>query len=202
MEPSVDTLGRWMAHYVAELMDAAANAPPEERAASRKRCFDAILELWRHQSELPGGKRPFEDMEPIIRTLESLDPENHTPRYFRTVREAVAEKDEDRDTQSLIELVCDLDTTARILIGDTLADAARSAIDKSKAWVTLAEEAGADLGVVPLVVGFVSDSATVDPNDDRDRRKRDLLQQRIDRLETFARRVALVVKDLKKRQDG
>lgn len=200
MEPPVDTLGRWMAHYVAELMDAAANAPPEERVASRKRCFDAILELWSHQAELPNGKRPFEDMEPIIRALESLDPENHTPRYFRTVRDAVTEGDEDRATQSLIEFVCDLDTTARILIGDTLADAARSAIDKSKVWVTLAEQAGADLGVVPLVVGFVSDSETVDRNDDRDRRKRDLLQQRIDRLETFARRVALLVKDLKKRQ--
>ena len=74
LESSVDTLGRWMAHYVAELMDRADNAAPEERAALRKSCSDAILELWSHRAELPDGKRPFEDLEPIMRAIESLDP--------------------------------------------------------------------------------------------------------------------------------
>ena len=199
LEPSVDTLGRWMAHYIAELMDAAANAPPEECAASRKRCFDAILELWSHQAELPDGRRPFQDLEPIMRAMESLDPENEEPRYFRTVRNAIFEGDEDRRTQSLMEFVCDLDTTARILIAYTLVDAACSAIDKSRAWIALAEEAGANPGVFGLTVGFVSDDWESDPNTGRN--KRDRLRGRIDRLERFVDMVGQVVEDLKKRRD-
>ena len=142
MDRSTDTLGRWMAHYVAELMDSAANAPSEERDGSRKRCFDAILELWTHRARLPNGKRPFEELEPIIRALESLDPENDTPRYFGTIRGTIDESDEGRETQSLIEFVSDVDIAARVLIGEILADAAHSAIDRSKAWVELAEDAG------------------------------------------------------------
>ena len=78
-EPPPDTLSRWMAHYIAELMDAATNAPSAKRAAFRRECFETVLELWSHQADLPAGRRPFEDLEPIGRALESLDPSNETP---------------------------------------------------------------------------------------------------------------------------
>ena len=105
MESSTDTLGRWMAHYVAELMDAVTKAASEEREAAQNGCCDAILKLWTHRAGLPDGKRPFEDLEPIMRALESLDPENDTPRYFRTIRGTIDESDEGRETQSLIKFV-------------------------------------------------------------------------------------------------
>ncbi len=40
---------------------------------------------------ISNGKRPFEDVEPILRALESLDLNNNTPRYFRSV--STAEQD-------------------------------------------------------------------------------------------------------------
>ena len=200
MEPSVDTLGRWMAHYLAELMDAAANAPQEERAAARKRCCDAILDLWSHRAELPDGKRPFEDIEPVVRALESLDPESNAPRYFHHVRDTIVERDEDRETQSLLEFVCNIDATARILIAHALADAARSAIDKSRSWVAMAEAAATDPGVIAVVIRFVSDEWSSEPSTGKN--ERDRLQDRIDKLETFVEMVGLVVDDLKKRRDA
>ena len=198
MESSTDTLGRWMAHYVAELMDAATNAPPEERDSSRTRCFDAILALWSHRAELRNGS-PFNELEAIIRALESLDPENDTPRYFRNIRGTIDERDEGEDTQSLIEFVGEVDIAARILIGEILADAGRSAIDGSKAWVELAKDAGADSGVVSVVIEAVSEDPNTEPGTDG--RGCDRLQDRIDRLENFVEMARTMVDDLKKRQE-
>ena len=79
LEESNDTLGRWMAHCLADLITKAENASGGDKDAGRKECFDAILALWRHRSELPSGKRPFAELEPVIRAVESLDPEDDTP---------------------------------------------------------------------------------------------------------------------------
>ena len=199
MEPRVDTLARWMAHYVAELIDAAANAPLAERAASQKRCFDAILELWSHRAELPNGKRPFENLEPILRALEGLGPEDETPRFFRSIRSTIVESNENSQTQSLLEFVRNLDLTARILIGYHLAEAARSATDKSKEWVVLAKKAGIDLDAIGVVIQFVSSKADSKMEPDLGRLERELLQDRIKRLEIFTEMVTVVSEDLKVR---
>ena len=199
LESSRDTLSRWMAHYVAELMDHTESAPPGELAASKKRCSDAILELWSHRAELPNGKRPFEDVEPIMRAIESLDPENETPRYFPFEMSVIDQAEENSQTQSLIEIARNIDSNARILIMQTLADAAVSATDQSKEWVTLAEEAGASVGVVDVVVRLASGATDADVSSDHNKLKRDLLKQRIDRLEAFIDMAKLMVEDPKER---
>ena len=192
MEPGVDTLSRWMAHYLAELINAAETAPQKERAASQKICFDAILELWSHRAEFPNGKRPFEELEPIMRSLKSLDPDDKTPRFFRSVRGAIVERDEDSQTQSLLEFVCKIDSIARILIGHALSEAARSATDKSKEWLALAEEAGAEVDAIHIVTRYVSSAADGEIEPDTSEHERELLQNRIDLLEAFAKMAALV----------
>ena len=198
LESSVDTLGRWMAHYVAELMDHAENTAPEELAVSKNRCFEAILELWSHRAELPDGKRPFEDLEPIMRAVESLDPESETPRYFPSIRAAIDEPEADPQIQSLLEVVHSIDLTARILIGKMLADAALAATERPREWVTLAENAGVDSGVADVVVRFLSGEADMDPSPDSNTHRRELLKERVERLEAFNELTKLVVEDLKK----
>jgi hypothetical protein len=203
METSVDTLGRWMAHYVAELMDAAENAPSQERVVAQKRCSDAILELWSHRAELPDGKRPFENLEPIIRAVESLDPDDKIPRYFRIVRGGIVEEDEESKTKSLLEFVSNLDSTARTLIGYTLVEAARSAADKSKEWVTLAEDAGAELrGAHSIVLRFVSGETDSEKKPDPNKLEREMLQDHINRLETFTKVAVRSCENLKERLDA
>jgi len=187
-----------MAHYIAELMEAATGvAPPEDRAALQRKCFDAILELWNHRSELPNGKRPFEALEPIMRAIESLDPENETRRYFPAVK--VAGQEEAKQTQSLLEFVGDLDAAARILIGYTLAEAARTAVDRGKEWVALAENAGADPDVHDIVIRFISEKADVEKDPDPNEWERERLQGRLKRLDSFTKAAAAAAKDLKSR---
>ena len=200
--PRVDTLSRWMSHYIAELIDAAENAPQEERAASRRRCFEAILELWSHRAELPGGRRPFEDLEPVARALENLDPSNETPRFFASVRREVTKANEGAPTQSLIEFVDSVDSTARIIIVHALADAARSALDQSRDWVALAEEAGRNPRFVGIVISFVAREGRRDDHAEQVERNRELLVDRIKQLESFSKLAALVSDDLRQRLDA
>lgn len=56
---STDTVGRWMAHRIAELMETAraAHGTPSGAAAA-KACQDAILALWQHRSAWPHGWPP------------------------------------------------------------------------------------------------------------------------------------------------
>ena len=60
LEQSVDTLGRWMAHYIAEKMEAAESATGEARDRKMSECSDAILKLWAHRSELPNASTPVQ----------------------------------------------------------------------------------------------------------------------------------------------
>jgi hypothetical protein len=75
-------LTQWMAHFVAERLDAAEHAAPEERAASQAAAFEAVLELWRHRAELPNGSRPYQALEPVIETLKMLNPGSSTNWFF------------------------------------------------------------------------------------------------------------------------
>ena len=198
----MDTLSRWMAHYVAELIDAAENGSAEERAASRRKCFEAILELWSYRAELPGGRRPFENLEPIVRTLESLDPDNDLPRFYRSVRRTVEREEENSLTQSILDVVDSIDSTARILIGYTLADLVRSAMDESKEWVALARDAGTRAGFVDIMASFVSSGGGGGERSDRTELERRRLSDHVERLEAFSRMGALVADDLRARRDA
>ena len=42
LDPGVDTLGRWMAHHIAELIEEAETAKGEERPAKFAQCADAV----------------------------------------------------------------------------------------------------------------------------------------------------------------
>ena len=75
LDDRADTLSLWMAHYVAELIQQAEAAAPEERTAAQTRCADAILEIWKHRRYFPPGMRPLEDFAPILKAMESLDPD-------------------------------------------------------------------------------------------------------------------------------
>ena len=197
--PRVDTLSRWMAHYVAELIDAAENAPAGERATSRRRCFDAILELWSYRAELPDGRRPFENLEPIARTLESLDPDSEIPRYYRSVRRTIDDKENGSDTQTVLDFVDRIDSAARILISYALAEAVRSAMDESKEWVALARHAGVDAGFVDMMNPVGSGGGKQPDETERERRR---LSEHVERLEAFARISARVTDDLRARLDA
>ncbi|MGD0021727.1 MAG: AVAST type 3 anti-phage protein Avs3b [Smithellaceae bacterium] len=198
LDPGVDTLSRWMAHYITELIEDAKAAKAENRTTKLSKCADAILKLWEHRHQLPNGKRPFEDSEPILRALESLDPDNNTPRYFRSQRTAVDETKEDAETRKWLELADSLDYSAKILICFCLTQAAQTALDRSKDWVKLAEAIGLDDGIDLPVIRFISDESNLLKKSEPDENKRKLLKDRIKRLDGFNKIANKLLSDLRR----
>jgi hypothetical protein len=189
-----------MAHYIAELIQDAEKASGEERPAKMQVCSEAILSLWKHRHELPDGKRPFGELEPILRTLESLDPDDRTPRYFRSARAAADKAGEENEAKSWLKLVDGLDYSARVLIRYCLGKAAQAAADKSEEWVALAEAAGADDEVELPTVRLIMDEKNLlkkKPDPKEAIRKR--LQGRIDRLQSFTKMAKSLISVLKRR---
>jgi hypothetical protein len=187
LDQSVDTLGRWMAHYVAELVENAGCADPKERTANMHTCSEAILSLWRHRHELPDGKRPFEELEPILRALKSLDPNNDMPRYFRPVSAPVDGAPEDPGAKSWLGVAEALDRSARILIRYCLVQAAETALDKSVEWVGLAEAAGAPVEIELLTIRAIIEENSILKASDLNEKIRKQLEDRIERLERFTK---------------
>ena len=134
------------------------NTSGEAKAIAEKNCFEAILQLWQHRADLPKGKRPFEEIEPIARTLKSLDPENLVPRYFRHERSNTDEMTGNSDLARCLNIVEGLDYSTKILIGHFLAEAAGAASDKSDEWAKLAEAANVEYDIHRVIANLGSES--------------------------------------------
>ena len=198
MDDSVDTLGRWMAHHIAELIQAAESAEVEDRPGRLAQCTDGILALWKHRSHLPNGKRPLEDFEPILRALESLDPSDDRPRYFRTSRLEANQAEQNAETTEWLEAADELDYAAKILIRYCLARAAGAASDKSANWVALAEAAGLEDDVDLIAVRIMSEESDLLTATEPDDEVRKRIEDRIERLEGFKKMAAALASDLRR----
>jgi len=174
-----------MAHHIAELIEAAETAEAEDRPNKLKQCADTILKIWEHRNQLPNGKRPFQDFDPIFRALESLDPTDKTPRYFRSMRMAVEKTEQNTETKKWIEIADGLDYSAKTLIRYCLAQASQTALDKSEEWVALAENAELEDDFDLPVIRFINEESNLLNTDEPDDSERKLLEDRIERLEGF-----------------
>ncbi len=195
----MDTLAYWMAHYIAELIQAVEVAGEEERPSRMSEAAGAILRLWKHRREFPHGRRPFEESERICAALESLDLNERSFRYFDSSVMETAEADLGAEADKWLRSVKGIDYSAKLLIRYCLAQAARGALDKSREWVTLAEAAGAKAGTEDLVVRFLSDeSDLLDESDPGDSARKEI-QDRLERLEAFGQMAASLAGELRAR---
>jgi len=210
LEPGVDTLSKWMAHYVAKQITIAENASGAKKVKAEQRCFETILKIWEHRSFLPDGRRPFENFEPIFRALERLDPENPYPFYYssphvQSSKNKDATKAISNDVQKWIDIALGVDYAARVLINFAFKQAATYAKDKKTiAWFEKAAnlKVSDDLSAIDLLVYTYEDDK--DENV-RTRLLKDLkndLKSKIEKLDAFSKisrsiRTALV-NELKK----
>ncbi len=193
---SVDTLGRWMAHHVAELVAEAEAATDNDRDTKQALLRDAVLALWAHRFELPTGKRPFGEFEPILRTLADLDPENPSPRHFPLSRAPDNETDESKETREWIELARSLDYTAKLLIGDCLASATDAAADKASEWVRLVEKAAIEDSFDLRVIRLVERHRDLMTDPDPDAYERRVLVDRKERLDSFVSLASMLANEI------
>jgi hypothetical protein len=82
-EDQRDTLGRWMAHHLAELINKAENgATGTERIRARKNATETTLRIWEYRASLPGNAYPLAPYKDILKVLDRLRPADNPFRYF------------------------------------------------------------------------------------------------------------------------
>lgn len=199
LDESVDTLSRWMAHYIAELLQEAAAATGDSRQTKQAQLHDAILTLWARRFELPAGKRPFRDFEPILRALASLDPNPAPSRYLSPSRQPASESGESEEARRWIALANTLDHTSKLLIDYCLASAADAALDKCAEWVELARKAGAADSFEFFVVDFIKDERDLMKEVGSSSHQRQVLEDRHAKLEELLSSARTLMADIKNR---
>lgn len=182
MNLSDDELSQWMAHMLAERIHDAENASPAERVEAQKSCADLVFQLWNRRYSLPARVRPFEKLEPLLRTLDSLDA-NKGPR-FRFIGGPRAESDAEEEVAKMLSLAMKLDDAARILVQHFLAVAAEQASNESSSWIQSAVDAEADATLEVRILSFVDGG--LDRSIQEARIAREILEDKIEKLETFA----------------
>ena len=151
LNQSVDTLGRWMAHHIAEVMHEAEKATGRKRAEAEDRCRGAILALWEHVNDFPRGGRPLADIEPLIATIQALHPDNGAYFYQSEAQSRLENSTLPEETISWLKLARGIDYSARLLIGMCLRKAANDIVQDKRDWFELAESLDADLPITHVV---------------------------------------------------
>ena len=192
-----DIMAQWMAHLIAERMDAAESASPEERASAQDACAQVIFELWAHRDSLPSHLRPFRELEPLLQTLASLDVDSG-PRFRYFPRHPSDEELEGAETQGsqLLKAAVNLDYSARVLIQYLLSSVAESVGNKVIPWLDAAVNAKADAVLEARVVEFVTAGAKL-PGADEVAHK--ALLDKIGKLEVFSQLATAVAEELRSR---
>jgi hypothetical protein len=149
-----DLLASWMSHYIAELMDNVANAPPDAKAAAQHTCAKAILELWQRRATWPERVRPFVQVEPVLRTLSSLDIDQTADRYYARERRD-ASGTASNEMGKWLAFATTVDNAARFLIRSAVRAATTSTKESIDPWVALVKNAGIDDSIETSLLDFL-----------------------------------------------
>jgi hypothetical protein len=192
-----DVLSQWMAHLIAERMNAVEGAEPEARASAQDACAQAIFQLWERRSILPDHLRPLRELGSLIETLESLD--INSGRRFRYFPKSQNQESFDTTGESsnqFLEIATNLDEAARVLIQYFLAASVEDVVGEVQPWLQAAIEAKTDVELEKRVVEFaLAGIATPGVNE----MARKTLQDKVKKLEVFAELATAVGGDLKGR---
>lgn len=132
-----------MAHYIAELMVEAQKVPPDHAEDVRTRCFNCILQLWRHLADQGRVRADFETYNELINTLQRLSSSDRSFYFDHT----------GKPRNESLEQVRQIDSAARAIVMFLLAKTAEGVGEREDEWIDLAQRLPADAqGNVPLVI--------------------------------------------------
>lgn len=185
LDPGVDTLARWMAHYIAEQIEIVEKTTGIEKKEAEERCFETILKLWNHRSALPGKSRPFVNFETILRTLKRLDPENHR-HYFFEDRDDSSESVQG-DVKKWLDVAEGIDDAARIWLKYVFKQAALAATDESTIeWLENSAALQEEDEFSIIFQDLHSDTEVWEDSEEANEKERQKIYAHIKKLEAFA----------------
>jgi hypothetical protein len=135
-----DTLGRWMAHYIADLINRAEATPGADRDTLQRECAVEILRLWSHRHSFTNPERPMASYEPIYRTLARLDPDNSPWSFLRTFDRDTTPTADQLEINVLLKAALAIEGAARDAVRELIVSAAEVASQKEAKWLDLAKQ--------------------------------------------------------------
>ena len=190
-----DVTAQWMAHLVSEKISAAEHASETARDAAVAECVDVILKLWAHRYTLPPYMRPLRELDPLLRTLNSLGVnEADELRFFArppSIEELEGATD---DEKKLFEFAIGIDHVARELIRYALSAAAERSVDVVKPWLEEAFKGSLDATVELRISRFVAEGLLKG----QEEAKQQAMLDQIHRLESFANAALSLAGEMRK----
>lgn len=122
-----DATERWMIFHLAELIDRAKTAPPNQKVAAERECVDLISKLWSHRTEFRGPHRPMKDFEKVFTYLERIGQDR--PVYYEMPDVGLS-----KEATEWLQLAEGLDYAARVLIRWCVSNATLEAAKKDARW--------------------------------------------------------------------
>jgi hypothetical protein len=194
LEPGVDTLSRWMVHYITEKIAIAETTTGIDKIEAERQCFDTILKLWERRLSLPNNRYPFKSFDPIFQALSRLDPDNSRSYYFDNSNLQKIENDDTSETQTneiqlWLNLALSIDAAARVLIDFAIRQAACS-VDDEKTATWIKESTGISDGQyddLSIIIRLVGESQ-------EDNREEKIREQRCHELNSRIEKLDMLIK--------
>ena len=203
LEPGVDTISRWMAHYLAEKMIVAEHSSGKKKKLAEEECFNTILKLWKHRWNLPPGKQPYEDFEPIFDVVQKMGLDSpESPIFYRPDRIKKLPEITKVDLKNVkgedwLTIASQIDLAARVWLRYSLKQYAISVKkDDTNEWLnnSVGLSDNEDSKIIRIVFGKDN---SVDDEEFSKNLKKEKLEQRIIELERFGAISNLLLKKFK-----
>lgn len=137
-----DTLGRWIAHYLAERMTSLEQNTGSERGIAEAQVADLILRLWSLRRQLPGGRLPLAEVDEVEAAIERLTPGRRPWAYFGAFAADTEPSPEETETNTTLKSALLVDRLAGDLVHGLIGRAAALAEEDGAAWTKQAEKIG------------------------------------------------------------
>lgn len=137
-----DTLGRWIAHYLAARMISLEQKTGSERDIAEAEVADLILRLWSLRRQLPGGRLPLAEVDEVEAAIERLAPGRRAWAYFGAFAGDSEPSTEETETSTTLKAALLIDRLAGDLVHGLIGRAAELAEEDGAAWIKQAEKIG------------------------------------------------------------
>lgn len=154
-----DTLGRWIAHYLAERLSSLQQKTESERAIAETEVADLILRLWALRRQLPGGRLPLAEVDEVEAAIARLAPGRRPWAYFGAFSADTEPSAGETETSTTLKAALLVDRLAGDLVHGLLGRAAALAEGDEAAWITQAEQIGDEALRTVRRVRFIDDDS-------------------------------------------
>lgn len=137
-----DTLGRWIAHYLAERMISLEKKTESERGIAEAEVADLIFRLWSLRRQLPSGRLPLAEVDEVEAAIERLAPGRRPWAYFGAFAADSEPSPEETETSTTLRAAQLVDRLAGDLVHGLIGRAAALAEENGAAWTRHAEKLG------------------------------------------------------------